>query len=530
MPGAPIIGSTSTNAAPPGAAAVRCGSASSDLASPGPRTSTRSVSVPGVEVVALAGKERARLAELASLAAGPAQLRGLGGPGRPGRSRRGQHRHAEPPAPPDRGRRAVGRQARALRETDGADRRPGRGDGGRGRATANRVLEIAFNHRRRADVQFLRRYLDDEPLGTIYHARARWTRRTGIPGLGSWFTSRQLAGGGAMIDLGSHVLDIALHLLGEPGSPACRAVAYSELGRAGRGGSPARPEDRRHRASFEVEDFASALLRLDNGHSLQLDASWAGYTNDHDDIGVDLLGDRGGVRLFVENYATAGTVTLYSDIDGHRVTSQAGHPDAERRPRRRDAGVRRHHPIRAVGRPATGSTACTAAGCWTPSTNRPARARRSRSGESAADRRLEREHPRIAGRRGRPAALSRRDPHGDRRRPARGTGRGRAGHAPRRWPSPEHGLTEEVLADTDVLLWWGHIGHDQVARRGRRPGAPTCVGRHGNRGAALRALLEDLQAAAGHDRVVEMAQRRRARTHLDGGTGASHRRGRARTR
>jgi predicted dehydrogenase len=71
-----------------------------------------------------------------------------------------------------------------------------------------------------------------------------------------------------------------------------------------------------------VEDFASALLRLDNGRSLQLEASWAGYTNDHDDIGIDLLGDRGGVRLFVENYATAGTVTIYSDIDGHRVTSR----------------------------------------------------------------------------------------------------------------------------------------------------------------------------------------------------------------
>ena len=99
-------------------------------------------------------------------------------------------------------------------------------------------------------------------------------------------------------------------------------MAYSELGRAGRGGSPDEAKTGVTGHLFEVEDFASALLRLDNGHSLQLDAAWAGYTNDHDDIGVELLGDRGGVRLFVENYATAGTVTLYSDIDGRRVTSR----------------------------------------------------------------------------------------------------------------------------------------------------------------------------------------------------------------
>jgi predicted dehydrogenase len=187
---------------------------------------------------------------------------------------------------------------------------------------ANRVLEIAFNHRRRADVQFLRRYLDDQPLGAIYHARARWTRRTGIPGIDSWFTSKTMAGGGALIDLGSHVLDIALHLLGEPRVTRASGVTYNELGRAGRGGERNAGKTGATGHLFDVEDFASALLRLDNGRSLQLEASWAGYTNDHDDIGIDLLGDRGGVRLFVENYAAAGTVTIYSDIDGHRVTSR----------------------------------------------------------------------------------------------------------------------------------------------------------------------------------------------------------------
>lgn len=184
---------------------------------------------------------------------------------------------------------------------------------------ANRVLEIAFNHRRRADVQYLRRYLDADPLGTIYHSRASWTRRRGIPGLGSWFTSKALAGGGPLIDLGSHVLDIALYLLGEPRVTSVAAVAYSELGKHGRGGSSGALKTGTGHL-FEVEDFASALLRLDNGSSLQLEASWAGYTKDNDDIAIELMGGTGGARLFVENYATDDTLRLYTDIEGEPAT------------------------------------------------------------------------------------------------------------------------------------------------------------------------------------------------------------------
>jgi predicted dehydrogenase len=71
---------------------------------------------------------------------------------------------------------------------------------------ANRVLEIAFNHRRRGDVQTLRHYIDTGALGRVYHAKSSWLRRSGIPGLGSWFTNKQMAGGGPLIDLGAHIL------------------------------------------------------------------------------------------------------------------------------------------------------------------------------------------------------------------------------------------------------------------------------------------------------------------------------------
>ncbi len=183
------------------------------------------------------------------------------------------------------------------------------------------VLEVAYNHRRRADVAFLHDYLRDSPIGEIYHARASWLRRSGIPGLGSWFTDRQAAGGGPLIDLGSHVLDIALHLMGEPRVVTASAVAYGELGRAGRGGG-GKPVSALSDRPFDVEDFSSALLRFDDGSSLQLQASWASYSKVHEDIEVELLGATGGARLHVDDYSTDGTLTLYSDVNGAPTVSK----------------------------------------------------------------------------------------------------------------------------------------------------------------------------------------------------------------
>ena len=80
----------------------------------------------------------------------------------------------------------------------------------------DRVLDVSFNHRRRGEVKALKKLIDAGLLGQIYYAKAGWLRREGIPGLGSWFTRRATAGGGPLMDIGVHMLDMALYLLGEP--------------------------------------------------------------------------------------------------------------------------------------------------------------------------------------------------------------------------------------------------------------------------------------------------------------------------
>jgi len=92
---------------------------------------------------------------------------------------------------------------------------------------SGRVLQTAFNFRRRGDVRTLRQHLDTGALGRVYHTKSTWLRRSGIPGLGSWFTSKDLAGGGPLIDLGVHVLDLALFLLDEPRVVSVTAATYA---------------------------------------------------------------------------------------------------------------------------------------------------------------------------------------------------------------------------------------------------------------------------------------------------------------
>ena len=179
---------------------------------------------------------------------------------------------------------------------------------------AGRVLEVAFNHRQRGDVSVLKQMIDEGQLGHIYHAKASWMRRSGIPGMGGWFTNRELAGGGPLIDLGVHVLDMALYLMDEPEVVAVSAATYAELGPRGRGGrNDARTMDV---GPFEVEDLATAFIRLAGGATLLLEASWAVYGRAGDDFGVTLYGSDGGADIEVHNYNWENTLTVYTDIDG----------------------------------------------------------------------------------------------------------------------------------------------------------------------------------------------------------------------
>ncbi|MEM1444094.1 MAG: Gfo/Idh/MocA family oxidoreductase, partial [Verrucomicrobiota bacterium] len=83
------------------------------------------------------------------------------------------------------------------------------------RDKAGKFLMFNFNNRARPESREMMKFINDGVVGKINSAQAKWCRRTGIPGFGGWFTTKELSGGGPVIDL-LHMLDLAMYFMGNP--------------------------------------------------------------------------------------------------------------------------------------------------------------------------------------------------------------------------------------------------------------------------------------------------------------------------
>lgn len=182
----------------------------------------------------------------------------------------------------------------------------------------DRVLDVSFNHRRRGGVRALKQVVDSGVLGRVYYAKTGWLRRQGIPGLGSWFTRAALAGGGPLMDIGVHMLDMTLHVLGEPSVAAATAATYAKFGPQGRGGASTELAAKTGAGggAFDVEDLSTAFLRLADGATLLLESSWAQWI-EHDQCYVTLYGTEGGASLAWRGTpGSPQSVTVWTEVAG----------------------------------------------------------------------------------------------------------------------------------------------------------------------------------------------------------------------
>ena len=151
---------------------------------------------------------------------------------------------------------------------------------------AGKRLGINFSFRFTAQAAALKARVDAGDLGEIYYGRTLWLRRRGVPGWGGWFGQKKMAGGGPLIDLGVHRLDLALWLMGYP-EPAW------VLGQTWNGITGEQMKDTG--TKFDVEDFAAGTIRFQTGQMLSLEASWAGNQRQNERMETRLYGTRGGL-------------------------------------------------------------------------------------------------------------------------------------------------------------------------------------------------------------------------------------------
>ena len=129
-----------------------------------------------------------------------------------------------------------------------------------------------------------------------------------------------------------HVLDYSLFLLGNPTVRAVSASTYDLLASAGFGSNVRSGKSGVTGAkTFDVEDLATVFMRLDDGGTLLVEASWAAHRRDGDEFGVTLYGTEGGAELIVDDYAPSGSLRVFTDEDGA--------PVARSLPRSRAAGT-----------------------------------------------------------------------------------------------------------------------------------------------------------------------------------------------
>lgn len=173
-----------------------------------------------------------------------------------------------------------------------------------------RVLQYGFLMRFAKDVEAAKKTVDSGELGEIYHIRAWWIRRRGYPTKGSWFTTRALSGGGPLMDIGSHLLDRTLHILGYPEVEGVTSMMHARLRNTSVEKALATGTKSGVTGVCDVEDLAVCLFRLAGGVSLSLEISFAANLPETP-IGTDFLGDRAGMRMQMGK-----EITAYGEADG----------------------------------------------------------------------------------------------------------------------------------------------------------------------------------------------------------------------
>jgi predicted dehydrogenase len=135
---------------------------------------------------------------------------------------------------------------------------------------SGKKFQVGYNTRFAPSSQLLKKYIDAGDLGDIYWARAQALRRRGIPGWGV-FIDKSKQGGGPLIDIGVHILDLTLWMMGHPKPVAASGVTYAKFGKRDDIVGFMGQWDYQN---FTVEDFASALIRFDNGATVTLESSF----------------------------------------------------------------------------------------------------------------------------------------------------------------------------------------------------------------------------------------------------------------
>lgn len=159
------------------------------------------------------------------------------------------------------------------------------------------TLNIGVVNRFNDSVNRIKEYIDQGKLGNIHHVYVSFRAHRSIPGLGGAFTTKEIAGGGALIDWGVHYLDIVMYCCGDPTVKTVSGEVFSKLGKDMENyvytdmwaGPP------KYDGTYDVDDSVTALIRT-SGPVITVNGAWAQNIGENEQY-IDFMGDKGGIRL-----------------------------------------------------------------------------------------------------------------------------------------------------------------------------------------------------------------------------------------
>lgn len=160
-----------------------------------------------------------------------------------------------------------------------------------------KVLNIGVVNRFNDSVNKIKEYIDQGKLGNVHHVYVSFRSHRSIPGLGGAFTTKAIAGGGALIDWGVHFLDIVMYCCGDPKVHTVTGETFCKLGKEMQGyvykdmwaGPP------KYDGIYDVDDSVTGMIRT-SGPVITLNGAWAQNIGVNE-MYIDFMGDKGGIRL-----------------------------------------------------------------------------------------------------------------------------------------------------------------------------------------------------------------------------------------
>ena len=155
------------------------------------------------------------------------------------------------------------------------------------------ILTYDFHFRHGVNVSLMKKKIDKNEFGKVYFSRVKWLRRAGVPGWGN-FINKDIQGGGPLIDIGAHMLDLALYLLDYPEISYVCATTSNLIGTTSDTGFMGKWDPKK----YTVEDGVFGMIFFKDGSSLQLESTFALNMKEKDLRSVEIFGEKLGGSLF----------------------------------------------------------------------------------------------------------------------------------------------------------------------------------------------------------------------------------------